>query len=221
MVNKDLKRRILEISYKHKLAHIGSCLTAVDIIDSIFAKKKESDIFVLSSGHAGVALYSVIEKYYGLNAEEIFRHHGVHPDRCMKCHIDCSSGSLGHGFGIAVGMAIADRYKKVYCLVSDGEVAEGSIYEALNIAKIADINNLEVHINCNGWSAYRKVYDYQIADVVSPYRNIDVVLHKTHNEWSVIKGLDAHYHILTEEEYQEGLEFYKLRPKDIYNLQYA
>src|SRR2546427_251920 len=63
MTNKDLKKRIIEISYKNKLSHIGSCLTAVDIIDEIYAIKKPNEKFILSSGHAGLALYCVIEKY--------------------------------------------------------------------------------------------------------------------------------------------------------------
>src|SRR4051812_33407854 len=116
MKNKDLKKRIIEISYKHKLSHLGSCLTAVDIIDEIFQVKKPNEKFVLSSGHAGLALYVVLEKYekkdfdgnlIPLDAEEIFEHHGTHPDRCKACHLDCSTGSLGQGLPIAVGMALA------------------------------------------------------------------------------------------------------------------
>ena len=63
IVNKELKKRILEISYKKKLSHLGSCLTAVDIIDEIFKIKKPDEKFVLSSGHAALALYVVLEKY--------------------------------------------------------------------------------------------------------------------------------------------------------------
>ena len=157
MNNKDLKRRIIEISYPRKLSHLGSCLTAVDIIDEIFKIKKPEEKFVLSVGHAGLALYVVLEKYLGLNAEKIFEHHGVHPDRCSKCHIDCSTGSLGNGLPIAVGMALADRNKNVYCLISDGECSEGSIWEALRIASEQNLNNLKVYCNFNGWGAYKSI----------------------------------------------------------------
>jgi transketolase N-terminal domain/subunit len=81
---KRLKRRILDISYNNKLAHTGSCITAVEIIDMIYKKKQPEDVFILSSGHAGVAWYVVLEAYEKRNAEHIFAHHGVHPDRCNK-----------------------------------------------------------------------------------------------------------------------------------------
>ena len=61
--NIDLKRRIIDLSFKHKASHIGSCLTAVDIIEEIFKKKKPTERFVLSNGHAAMALYVVLEKH--------------------------------------------------------------------------------------------------------------------------------------------------------------
>ena len=69
----DLEKRILNISYKNKLSHISSNLTAVGIIDEIYCVRKDSDPFILSSGHAGLALYVVLEKFYGLNAENYTR----------------------------------------------------------------------------------------------------------------------------------------------------
>ena len=197
--NKDLKRRIIEISYKHGLSHLGSCLTAVDIIDEIFQAKKPEEKFVLSSGHAGLALYVVLEKYNGKNAEDIFLHHGIHPDRCAECGIDCSSGSLGHGLPIAIGMALADRNKDVYCLISDGECAEGSIYEAMNIIKREDITNLKLHTNFNGWAAYRETDELTLPmDGKRYYTNV--------KQFPFLKDQDAHYHIMTEEEYKEAME---------------
>ncbi len=151
MKNADLKKRILEISYKNKLSHLGSCLTAVDIIKEIYDKKKENEPFVLSSGHAGLGLYCVLEARGGRNAEEIFSHHGVHPDRCNECGIDCSTGSLGQGLPIAVGMALADRSKNVYCLISDGEYSEGSIWESLRIKREQTLDNLIIYCNFNSW----------------------------------------------------------------------
>lgn len=156
MVLTPLEQRILEISYKHKLSHIGSCLTAVKIIDEIYSKKKPDERFVLSCGHAGLALYVVLEKYNIANAEYLLDQCGVHPDRILGGEaIDCSTGSLGQGLPIALGMALADRSKNVYCLVSDGECSEGSVYEALNIMNDEKINNLYVHLNYNQFGAYR------------------------------------------------------------------
>src|SRR5581483_4634993 len=148
-----LKKRILDISYKHKLSHIGSCLTAVDIIEEIYKTKKEEDIFVLSCGHAGLALYVILENIYGLDAEELFKKHGVHPNKCIEDKIYCSSGSLGHGLPIAIGMALANKERKIYCLISDGELAEGSIWESLRFINEQQINNIEIYVNINGYSA--------------------------------------------------------------------
>lgn len=201
--NKDLKRRILEISYKHNLSHLGSCLTAVDIIKEIYDQKKPDEKFVLSSGHAGLALYVVLEEKGGRNAEDIFLHHGVHPDRCGDCDIVCSTGSLGQGLPIAVGMALADRKKDVYCLISDGECAEGSIWEALRIKEDRGLSNLKVYLNWNGWAAYKEV---QAGTLPSP--NIVKFVNTTESiaDFPFLQGQDAHYHVMTEEEYKQAME---------------
>jgi len=166
ITNRDLKRRIIDISYKKCLSHLGSCLGAVDIIDEIYHVKKQDEPFILSSGHAGLALYVILEKYgssnTGLTAEELFDLHGVHPNRDMKNGIWCSSGSLGHGLGIAVGMALADRSKNVYCLISDGECAEGSIWEALRVIAEQKLTNLKIFCNFNGWGAYGEILNTNV-----------------------------------------------------------
>src|SRR5688572_11755718 len=190
-----LERRILDISYKHKLSHIGSCLTAVDIIDKIYAKKKPDERFVLSCGHAGLALYVVLEKYGYGDAEELLEKCGVHPDRLAAKVIDCSTGSLGHGLPIALGMALADMDKNVYCLISDGECSEGSIYEALNVKVKYSINNLIVHTNVNGWSAYDKWYEHHLPGIEKN--------HNTSKHWFIKQyGQSAHYKVLNEQEYE-------------------
>lgn len=205
MLNKDLKRRIIEISYKNKLSHIGSNLTAVDIIDEIYSKKKSDEKFILSSGHAGLALYCILEKYEGKNAEDIWNHHGVHPDRCLSCGIDCSAGSLGHGLPVAVGMALADRTKNVYCLISDGEMAEGSISEAFRIAEEQSLTNLHVYLNSNGWGAYRKIPSLDIDDWTEISDNF-TICHSNVDDFPFLKDQDAHYHVMTEKDYKQALE---------------
>jgi len=141
--------RIITISKKLGHSHIGSSLTAYSIIKEIFAIKKRDEKFVLSNGHASLALALAM----GLDAEKIAKEN-IHADRSW---CDCSTGSLGHGLGIAVGMAIADRTKNVYCMVSDGECAEGSIWEALRIAAEQNLTNLKVYVNANGWASYQPV----------------------------------------------------------------
>jgi len=186
-----LHDRIIEISKKLNLSHLGSNLTSVDIIDEIYSIKKENEPFILSCGHAGLALYVVIEKYFGIDAESIFESHGTHPDRCESCKLYCSTGSLGHGLPIALGMALADRNRNVYCLISDGECAEGTIWETANVIRKYGVDNLKIYLNWNGWSAYDKVDTQMICTVVDilPY----IKIRETKVEDYGLSGLSAHY----------------------------
>ena len=204
--NKDLKRHITDISYKKGLSHLGSVLTAVDIIHEIFKIKKLDEKFVLSSGHAALALYVVLEKYGGRNAEEIFDHHGVHPDRCHSCNIDVSGGSLGHGIGIAVGMALADVSKNVYCLISDGECAEGSVWEALRIRKEQNLNNLRICVNINSYGAYQQIDNQWLKDRLWSYESLRYHFHIYETNFDILLPIlrepqEAHYKVLNEKEY--------------------
>lgn len=150
---KALRRRILEISHLAGYSHIGSCLSAVDLIDTVYKHKRKNEIFVLSNGHAAIALYAVLEKYR-LIKNGISKSLNVHPDRNIKLNIHVSTGSLGQGLPIALGLAIADRSKNTYCMISDGECAEGSIWESFRIAQYLELENLIILVNANGWGAY-------------------------------------------------------------------
>lgn len=145
-----LQNRILDISKKFGLSHIGSSLTSVEIIKEIYELKRPDEKFILSNGHAGLALYVVMHD----DDEVLPIRNNIHAD---KSWCDCSTGSLAHGLGIAVGMALSDRTKNVYCLISDGECAEGSIWEALRIASEQNLTNLKVYVNANGWASYQSV----------------------------------------------------------------
>ena len=79
-----LKERILDICYENKLSHLGSYFSSVEIIDEIYSKMKNDDIFILSSGHCAVALYAVIEKYKGIDANELFLKHGDIPTEMRR-----------------------------------------------------------------------------------------------------------------------------------------
>jgi transketolase len=154
---KQLNRRLLEISIKHKLSHLGSCFTALPIIYEIYKNKRPQDKFVLSSGHAGLALYVVLEHFNGVDAEHLLETHGIHPERDLENFIDVSTGSLGLGITIATGMALANPDIDIYCLISDGESAEGSVWEALRFIDEQSLSNIIVHANVNGWAAYKPV----------------------------------------------------------------
>lgn len=198
----DLKKRILDIAYKNKLSHLGSYLSSVEIIDEIYTNKHPNDIFILSSGHAALALYVVLEKHEGRDAEELFKKHGGHPHRDEENGLYCSTGSLGTGITIAVGRALANPKRKVHVLISDGEAAEGSIWEALRFIKENHVENIEVHVNINGYAAYDKVdVEYLVTRLKAFLPTINLHF-TTVNQAPFLKGLNAHYHIMSEEDYK-------------------
>lgn len=219
--NADLKKRIISISYKNKLSHLGSCLTAVDIIDEIYATKKLKEKFILSSGHAGLAQYVVIEKYtrklivdekerktYFI-AEHMLKGHGIHPERCSQCMLDCSSGSLGQGLPIAVGMALADRSKNVYCLISDGECSEGSIWEAFRIQKEQELENLIVYVNINSWGAYKQINPVQLHNQLEYMSWAKPIWAKLDDYPEWLQTQEAHYKVMNEDDYKQAMEVLK------------
>jgi transketolase len=194
-------KRLLEISYKHKLSHLGSCLSCIEIIENIYNTKKKEDIFILSNGHAGLALYVILESKYGINAEDLLIKHGIHPCYDKVNKIYCSTGSLGLGVAIASGMALADRSRIVQCLISDGECAEGIVWETLAFKTKEGLNNLKVHVNMNGWSAYSKIdcnYLTKRLEAFCP----DIIIHNTSSDvLPFLNGMDAHYYVMSDEDY--------------------
>lgn len=199
-----LKKRLLEIAYKKKLSHLGSYFSSIHIIDEIYSNLNESDIFILSSGHAALALYCVLEKYKKIDAEHLFDKHGGHPHLCVEDDIHCSTGSLGMGLTVAVGRALSNKKRKVHCLISDGECAEGSIWESLRFINEYNLTNLIVHVNVNGYAAYDKVDCEYLIDRLKVFLP-SIKIHKTSvNQFSFLHGLNAHYHIMNENELEIG-----------------
>ena len=201
---KKLYRRLHDICYENKLHHLGSYFSCLHIIDEIYKNKKDDDIFILSSGHSVVALYVVLEKYYGLDAVELHKKYGDHPKRNEVDKLHCSTGSLGMGITVAVGRALANPNRNVYCLLSDGECAEGSVWESLRFAFENKLSNLKIYVNANGWAAYDPVdLDYLEKRIKAFHPDVNFV--RTTVEHFGLKGLHAHYTNFSEEQYREAL----------------
>lgn len=187
-------RDLIDLHYHNKLGHMSSTLTAYPIIREIYNKKEPDDVFILSQGHAALALYHALGR-----GQELFDTFGVHPHRSIKDGIHCSTGSLGMGITVALGMAMAGR--TVHCLISDGEAAEGCIWEVLTHAP--KYPNLKVHVNYNGMTALGDAPHglmYRLRAFCP-----GIIIHQTRLElpfkWA--STIEAHYHILTEEEYAQ------------------
>lgn len=197
-----LARSIIDISYRNNLSHVGSCLTTLPILEEIYAEMKEGERVVLSNGHAHLAHLVIKEKYGLVNAEEAVQKWGIHCDRLAGC--DVSTGSLGSGLPIAVGLALADRSKFVYCIISDGECSEGSIMESLRIAKEQRLTNLKVYVNVNGWGAFKKIDPQEVVRQLKPYEEGGaqlMVILTSSDITDTIKQQAAHYQTISEEEY--------------------
>ena len=197
----NLFERILEIAYTHRLSHLGSYFSSVDIIDYIYEQKEDEDVFILSSGHCALALYVVLEKYRGINAEDLFVKHGGHPHRDEKDGIYCSTGSLGMGLTVAIGRAVASPNQMVYCLISDGECAEGSIWEGLKYIYENNVNNIKVFVNVNGYAAYDAVDEIYLVDRLKVFMPDINIVYTSVNKFSFLRGLNAHYHVMSLEDY--------------------
>jgi transketolase len=123
----------------------------------------DRDRFILSKGHAALALYAVLMLRGHITEDELNTFYGddslfgVHPEREVL-GVDFSTGSLGHGLGIAAGAALAARMqcsrRRIYCLISDAECNEGSVWEAAMFAAHHKLDNLHVIIDANGQQAF-------------------------------------------------------------------
>ena len=159
LINRDLRLQIVKTIIKAKEGHIPSSLSIVDIINFLYEKKikikspndNNRDIFILSKGHGAMALYVVLNKFGLLSNLKLKKYGdsesslGGHPDMTKINYVEASTGSLGHGFCTAVGVALALKIKNkknlVYCLTGDGECHEGTIWEGANIATNNKLNN--------------------------------------------------------------------------------
>lgn len=167
---KRAKLRLLQMHFEAMVGHIGgnlSCLDALMVLFHIF--RGDHDHVILSKGHAAGALYTTLWTVGVIPEEELRTFHGSdtrlagHPVPGWLQQIPFATGSLGHGFSLSAGMAMAKRLKgedgHVYCLTSDGEWQEGSTWEALIFAAHQRLRNLTVLIDVNGLQGFGRVDD--------------------------------------------------------------
>lgn len=165
----EVRKGIIEAVYSAKSGHPGGSLSCADILTVLYfnqmnidEKKPEDpnrDRLVLSKGHASPALYSVLTEkgYFDKELLKTFRKIGSnlqgHPDMKKVPGVDMTTGSLGQGLSAAVGMAIASKMDKagcdIYCIMGDGEIEEGQVWEATMAASKNKLDNLCVIIDNN------------------------------------------------------------------------
>ena len=207
-----IKKDILNASYDAKACHLGSALSCVDILVDLFDNVIQPDDAFLFSKASGVATYYAIlaeQGYFPKEKLAEYLHNYPLPSKEIPGVIH-SLGSLGHGLSVSVGLALADRKRKVYVLLSDGECQEGSTMEAVLFARQHRLDNLYVHIDRNKCQACGTTNDILKIDwAFYEYNLPNCVIHDT------IKGAGVdfmeddytwHYRNLTPELLEEALK---------------
>ena len=183
-ISKEVRRGIIEEVYTAESGHPGGSLSIADIltvlyfnvlnIDPTNSKWEDRDRFVLSKGHCSPALYSILANrgYFDKELLKTFRNLESnlqgHPDMNKVPGVDMTTGSLGQGLSVANGMAIAGKLNnkqyRVYCLLGDGEIEEGQVWEAAMTANKYKLDNLCVIVDNNNLQI-----DGTIEEVMSSY----------------------------------------------------
>lgn len=202
-----LRRDMVCMAKVHSHGHLCGSLSALPIIAGIYRTLDlENDVFILSKGHACTAWYAVLKKL-GYHPDERL----IHPERDPANGVTCTTGSLGHGLPIAVGVALAKKLTgtpgKVHVLLGDGECLEGTTWESLTMASRYELQSqLIVHVDDNGWQGSCALLD---SELIFRMRHIFPVitygipkghgirLFQNHPEW--------HVHYLTDAEYSRIL----------------
>lgn len=169
-----IRQRTIETSARFRIPHLGSCLSCVELLISLYWQEMsidthspeapDRDRFVLSKGHGAPVLFQVLAERGFFPVERLaefgrpgglFHEHPPKPGFIPG--VEAATGSLGHGLPMALGMAIAQRIQEIngrcYALISDGECNEGSIWEAAMLAAGQHVDNLTAIIDYNKWQA--------------------------------------------------------------------
>lgn len=172
--SKELRKIVVDIIASEKRGHFGPAMSTIEILRVLFddfltfrssdPDWVDRDRFILSKGHGCLSLYAILadKNFFSKNdlltfcsPNSLF---GGHPDRDKVPGVEASTGALGHGLPIGVGMAIAARLKKqnhrVVVLTGDGEINEGSVWEAALSASKHSLSNLIVFVDYNKFQSY-------------------------------------------------------------------
>lgn len=170
----EIRAKIIQLSHQGRTPHLGSSLSCVELLVELYLnhlkidpsepESPDRDRFFLSKGHAVTALYAILAKqgfFPESELDETYAKPGSrlpeHPSRNCVPGIEASTGSLGHGLGLACGAALGNRIQNIdsntYALLSDGECNEGSTWEAAMTAPALNLDRLCVIVDVNKWQA--------------------------------------------------------------------
>ncbi|MCU0857112.1 MAG: transketolase [Pontiellaceae bacterium] len=173
-VAKSIRRSVIQMAHASGASHTGSALSIADLLTVLYfkvlnvnpeqPKLPERDRFILSKGHASAALYAVLAERGFIDKallKTYYQDGGAlpgHVDFTAVQGIEASAGSLGHGLSLGAGMALALRTdhpgSRVFVLMGDGELNEGSVWEALMFIPHQRLRNVTVIVDCNNYQGY-------------------------------------------------------------------
>lgn len=195
--SKLLRRYVIDAMRGGGRGHLGSSMSMIEILrvlydsvlkfDPLIPEAPERDRFILSKGHGCLALYAILADrgFFEVNELESFcrptSRLGGHPERGKVPGVEASTGALGHGVPIGVGMAIGLRLRKsqsrVFVLTGDGEINEGSNWEALMAAAKHKLSNLTVMVDYNKLQSYGRTTDVlDLEPLVDKFKSFGFVI---------------------------------------------
>ncbi len=211
-ISRNIRKNTLKIANTSKGPHIGTALSCIDILTQLYFKTlnitsyedKDRDIFIMSKGHGAMALYSSLFEKKLLNEKDFLSYYQdggalpAHLDKETNKAIEVSSGSLGHGLPQALGFANSRKLRKsdsqVYVLMGDGEIQEGSVWEAAMLAPKMNLDNLTILIDRNNLQGYGRpseLVSMESLDDKFKSFNWDVYRVNGHNFEELDKALEA------------------------------
>jgi len=202
---RTIRARDLRMVYEAGLGHIGGEFSAIDILVTLYfavlridphdPTAPDRDRFVLSKGHSAAALYATLAEAGFIERDELatfmapMSNLNGHPDRNKVPGVETNTGPLGHGFPVAVGMALAARTdgsrRRTYVLTGDGELQEGSMWEAAMAAGHFELDNLVVIVDRNG---------LQQGDATERTMRLEPLADKWRAFGWVVREVDGHDH---------------------------
>jgi transketolase len=226
-----IRRIVLQQSKRAHVGHIGSALSIADLVAAVFTVVGDQDPsdpervrFVLSKGHAALALYAALAQAGTLTEAELMTFCGdnsllgVHPEHLLR-GVDFSTGSLGQGLSFAVGAALAAKMqgssRRVFALISDAECNEGAVWEAAMFAAHHGLGRLSVLIDHNHQQAFGYTADVLTSDdLAARWRAFgwDVIEADGHDEEALVRVLslattDRPRAIVAETVFGKGVSF--------------
>ena len=207
VLNKDLRKKIVDMVVEGKDGHIPSAFSIIDIVtllyrdflkfDALNPLWVDRDYFILSKGHGCLALYVNLHRHGFINDHDVemfCKYGGIlgeHPDRTKVPGAEASTGSLGHGLsfavGIALGLKIQEKSNRLFVLLGDGECHEGTIWEAANVASNRRLGSLCAIVDWNQSAMQLLPQDDMPAKWAAFGWNVQVV--DGHNEAEISKAI--------------------------------